>query len=159
MIASTDNIQVLIAIIIGIMLIANLANTVSEFAGVAASLEIFGVSKYLSVPVAAVVVWLLIVYVLLTQVFRAQADIQQLVRTMGMAAAPLAISVLMFIPVLDFGIGLASLALLFGLTTIAIQASTSASATMFSVSHPRRSLNAWPPAPMPAMFSFSLGDL
>ena len=51
----------LTAIIIGIMLIANLANTVSEFAGVAASLEIFGVSKYLAVPVAAVVVWLLIV--------------------------------------------------------------------------------------------------
>jgi Mn2+/Fe2+ NRAMP family transporter len=51
----------LTTVIIGIMLIANLANTVSEFAGVAASLEIFGVSKYLSVPVAAVVVWLLIV--------------------------------------------------------------------------------------------------
>ncbi len=78
--------------------------------------------------IALWVVWLLIVYVLLTQVFKAQADIQQLARTMGMAAAPLAISVLMFIPVLDFGIGLASLALLFGLTTIAIQASTSASA-------------------------------
>ena len=78
--------------------------------------------------VALWIVWLLIVYALLTQVFRAQADIQQLVRTMGMAAAPLALSVLMFIPVLDFGIGLASLALLFGLTTIAIQASTSASA-------------------------------
>ena len=78
--------------------------------------------------VALWVVWLLIVYVLLTQVFRAQGDIQQLVRTMGMAAAPLALSVLMFIPALDFGIGLASLALLFGLTTFAIQASTSASA-------------------------------
>jgi Mn2+/Fe2+ NRAMP family transporter len=51
----------LTAIIIGIMVIANLANTVSEFAGVAASLEIFGVTKYISVPVAAVVVWLLIV--------------------------------------------------------------------------------------------------
>ncbi len=36
--------------------------------------------------------------------------------------------------------------------------STSASATMFSVSHWRRSPNGWPPAPMPAMFSFSLGD-
>ncbi len=78
--------------------------------------------------VALWIVWLLIVYVLLTQVFRAQADIQQLVRTMGMAAAPLALSVLMFIPALDFGIGLASLALFFGLTTFAIQASTSASA-------------------------------
>jgi NRAMP (natural resistance-associated macrophage protein)-like metal ion transporter len=51
----------LTAIIIGIMLIANLANTVSEFAGVAASVEIFGISKYISVPVAAVLVWLLIV--------------------------------------------------------------------------------------------------
>jgi Mn2+/Fe2+ NRAMP family transporter len=48
-------------IIIGIMLIANLANTVSEFAGVAAGLEIFGVSKFVSVPIVALVVWLLIV--------------------------------------------------------------------------------------------------
>ncbi len=48
-------------VIIGLMLIANLANTVSEFAGVAASMEIFGVSKYISVPLAAAVVWLLIV--------------------------------------------------------------------------------------------------
>jgi len=48
-------------VIIGLMLIANLANTVSEFAGVAASMEIFGVSKYISVPIAAIGVWLLIV--------------------------------------------------------------------------------------------------
>jgi len=47
--------------IIGLMLFVNLANTVSEFAGVAASMEIFGVSKYISVPLAAVGVWLLIV--------------------------------------------------------------------------------------------------
>ncbi len=49
------------AIIIGILLIANLANTVSEFAGVAASMEIFGISKYFSVPLVALLVWLLIV--------------------------------------------------------------------------------------------------
>ena len=49
------------ALIIGILLFANLANTVSEFAGVAASMEIFGVSKYISVPIAVVIVWLLIV--------------------------------------------------------------------------------------------------
>jgi Mn2+/Fe2+ NRAMP family transporter len=49
------------AIVIGIVLIANLANTVSEFAGVAASMEIFGVTKWISVPLAAVGVWLLIV--------------------------------------------------------------------------------------------------
>ncbi len=49
------------ALIIGILLIANLANTVSEFAGVAASMEIFGISKFISVPLVALGVWLLIV--------------------------------------------------------------------------------------------------
>ena len=51
----------LAAVILGILMLANLANTVSEFAGVAASMEIFGVSKYVSVPLAAAGVWLLIV--------------------------------------------------------------------------------------------------
>ncbi len=41
------------ALILGILMLANLANTVSEFAGVAASMEIFGVSKFISIPVAA----------------------------------------------------------------------------------------------------------
>lgn len=49
------------AVIIGIMVITNLANTVSEFAGVAASMELFGVSKFIAVPLAAIGVWLLIV--------------------------------------------------------------------------------------------------
>ena len=49
------------AFVIGVLLVANLANTVSEFAGVAASMEIFGVSKYISVPLVALGVWLLIV--------------------------------------------------------------------------------------------------
>ncbi len=49
------------AVVIGIVVVANLANTVSEFAGVAASMEIFGISKYISVPVVAVGVWLLVV--------------------------------------------------------------------------------------------------
>jgi len=45
-----------------IMLLAsNAATTVAEFAGIAAALELFGVSKYVSVPIAAVVVWLLVV--------------------------------------------------------------------------------------------------
>ncbi len=44
------------------LLIANLANTVAEFAGVAAALEIFGVSKYITIPAAALFVWWLIVY-------------------------------------------------------------------------------------------------
>ena len=85
--------------------------------------------------IALWVAWVLIVYVLLTQVFRAQADIQQLVRTMGLAAAPLALTVLMFIPGADFGIGLASIALFFGLSTIAVQAATNASAGAVLVSN------------------------
>ncbi len=38
----------------------DLFNVVAEFAGVAAAMEIFGVSKYISVPIAAVVVWTLV---------------------------------------------------------------------------------------------------
>jgi Mn2+/Fe2+ NRAMP family transporter len=48
-------------IILGILMCANVTNTICEFAGVAASLEIFGVSKYISVPLVAIGVWLLIV--------------------------------------------------------------------------------------------------
>ncbi|QOX79644.1 Nramp family divalent metal transporter [Trichlorobacter lovleyi] len=43
------------------LFITNLGNSISEFAGIAASLELFGISKYVSVPVSAVLVWLLIV--------------------------------------------------------------------------------------------------
>ncbi len=43
------------------LLVGNVATTFSEFAGIASGMEMFGVSKYLSVPVAAVAVWVLIV--------------------------------------------------------------------------------------------------
>jgi Mn2+/Fe2+ NRAMP family transporter len=43
------------------LLASNAATSVAEFAGIAAAMELFGVSKYISVPVAAVVVWLLVV--------------------------------------------------------------------------------------------------
>ncbi len=43
------------------LLLTNMGNSISEFAGIAASLEIFGISKYISVPSCAVLVWLLIV--------------------------------------------------------------------------------------------------
>ncbi len=42
-------------------LAVDLCNTVAEFAGIAASMQIFGVSKYISVPVAAIAVWVLVV--------------------------------------------------------------------------------------------------
>jgi len=43
------------------LFLANLGNTLSEFAGVAASMEIFGISKYISVPAGAIFVWWLVV--------------------------------------------------------------------------------------------------
>jgi Mn2+/Fe2+ NRAMP family transporter len=43
------------------LVVANLGNTVAEFAGLAAAGEIFGISKYLAVPVGAVAVWSLVV--------------------------------------------------------------------------------------------------
>lgn len=43
------------------LLVANLAVTISNFAGIAASLNIFGISKFISVPVAAVALWFLVV--------------------------------------------------------------------------------------------------
>jgi NRAMP (natural resistance-associated macrophage protein)-like metal ion transporter len=48
-------------LMIGLVL-CNIGDVVSEFAGVASSVQLFGVSKYISVPIAAVLVWLLIVY-------------------------------------------------------------------------------------------------
>ena len=73
-------------------------------------------------------IWIAITYVLLTQMFRARADLNELIRVMGFATAPLALGVLMFIPELDWGIGLCSIAFFFALTTIAVQSATDAPA-------------------------------
>src|SRR6202048_4942793 len=40
--------------------LVDLANVVAEFAGVAAAMEIFHVSKYIAVPLAALIVWFLV---------------------------------------------------------------------------------------------------
>jgi NRAMP (natural resistance-associated macrophage protein)-like metal ion transporter len=48
------------ALILGTLFVANLGIIVSEFVGIAAAAELFGVSRYIAVPLAAVVVWLLI---------------------------------------------------------------------------------------------------
>ncbi|HTD80082.1 MAG TPA: Nramp family divalent metal transporter, partial [Chloroflexota bacterium] len=44
-----------------VLLIANGAVTIAEFAGIAAAGELFGVSRVVSVPVSAVIVWLIVV--------------------------------------------------------------------------------------------------
>src|SRR5512135_3167006 len=43
------------------LVITNFGNVVAEFAGIASSLELFHISRYYSVPISAVVVWLLVV--------------------------------------------------------------------------------------------------
>jgi Mn2+/Fe2+ NRAMP family transporter len=42
-------------------LVVDMGNVAAEFAGVAASMQIFGVSKYISVPIAAIAVWFLVI--------------------------------------------------------------------------------------------------
>lgn len=49
------------ALIMLALLVANAGVTVSEFVGIAAATELFGVSRYISVPLAAILVWSLIV--------------------------------------------------------------------------------------------------
>src|SRR5438128_3787136 len=44
------------------LFVTNFFNVVSEFAGVASSFELFGVSKYIVVPVAAFIVWGIVVH-------------------------------------------------------------------------------------------------
>jgi hypothetical protein len=93
------------------------------------SADIFVHSAVIGTLIAVVLwglAWVGIVYVMLTQVFRARAYVEQLLRVMGLAAAPLALMGLVFIPGLSLGIGLAALALTFGLTTLAIKSATTA---------------------------------
>ena len=43
------------------LLVADLGNTISEFAGLASGMSVFGVSRYIIVPLGAVLVWALVV--------------------------------------------------------------------------------------------------
>ena len=44
-----------------ILLTANFGTTVAEFAGWAASMEMFGLSKYIMVPIGAFLIWILVI--------------------------------------------------------------------------------------------------
>ncbi|HLK51108.1 MAG TPA: divalent metal cation transporter [Bryobacteraceae bacterium] len=48
-------------LIMTLLVLANMTNVMAEFAGVASSLELFHISRYISVPLAAVAVWFLVV--------------------------------------------------------------------------------------------------
>jgi Mn2+/Fe2+ NRAMP family transporter len=60
LIRENAGIKVTFAIFLG-LLFSGIGNTTTEFAGVAGSMEVFGVSKYISVPVVAFMVWVLVV--------------------------------------------------------------------------------------------------
>ena len=49
------------AFAMAILLLANVANTVAEFSGAAAALELFGISRYIVVPIVAVAIWALVI--------------------------------------------------------------------------------------------------
>jgi NRAMP (natural resistance-associated macrophage protein)-like metal ion transporter len=48
-------------LVMSVLVLANLTNVMAEFAGIASSLELFHISKYISVPLAALAVWFLAV--------------------------------------------------------------------------------------------------
>jgi Mn2+/Fe2+ NRAMP family transporter len=60
LIRENAGVKVTFFIFIGLLL-ADIGNTTTEFAGVAGSMEVFGVSKYISVPVVGLLVWFLVV--------------------------------------------------------------------------------------------------
>lgn len=60
LIRENAGVKVTFFIFIG-LLIADIGNTTTEFAGVAGSMEVFGVSKYISVPIVGFMIWVLVV--------------------------------------------------------------------------------------------------
>jgi Mn2+ and Fe2+ transporters of the NRAMP family len=60
LIRENAGVKVTFFIFIG-LLVADIGNTTTEFAGVAGSMEVFGVSKYISVPIVGIMVWVLVV--------------------------------------------------------------------------------------------------
>lgn len=60
LIRENAGVKVTFYIFIGLLL-ADIGNTTTEFAGVAGSMEVFGVSKYLAVPIVGFMIWILVV--------------------------------------------------------------------------------------------------
>ena len=48
-------------IVMAVLVMANLTNLMADFAGIASSLELFGISRYITVPLGGAAVWLLVV--------------------------------------------------------------------------------------------------
>ena len=73
------------------LVVLNLTNVVAEFAGVASSLELFGASRYVVVPAAALLVWVMVVkgtYQSLEKVFLAASAFYLCYIVAGLLAHP-----------------------------------------------------------------------
>ncbi len=73
------------------LVITNFGNVLAEFSGIALSLELFGVPKYISVPVCAVIVWLLVVkgtYKSVEKIFLVESFIYVTYIVAGLIARP-----------------------------------------------------------------------
>jgi hypothetical protein len=75
----------------------------------------------------------LVVYVVMAQMYRIQADLMAIVRTMGYAALPLGLSVLMFIPLIFPLFAIVPLALLYVMMIYAAQSATGAESSQVVV--------------------------
>jgi Mn2+/Fe2+ NRAMP family transporter len=107
-----------------VLLLANLGNTFSEFAGIAASMEIFGISKYISVPVGAFLVWWMVVkgnYKSIEKVFLTACVFYLSYIISGFLVHPdwSAIKTATFTPILKFDMGMLTMAIGIVGTTIA----------------------------------------
>jgi NRAMP (natural resistance-associated macrophage protein)-like metal ion transporter len=60
LIRENAGVKITFFIFIGLLL-ADIGNTTTEFAGVAGSMEVLGVSKYISVPLVGAIIWILVV--------------------------------------------------------------------------------------------------
>ncbi len=60
MVREQFGVRVTLAVMV-LFIVANLTCTIAEFAGIAASMELFGVHKFISVPLSAFVVWFVVV--------------------------------------------------------------------------------------------------
>jgi Mn2+/Fe2+ NRAMP family transporter len=73
------------------LVVTNFGNVVAEFAGIASSLELFGWSKYIVVPLAAVVVWAMVVrgtYASIEKIFLAASGFYVCYIIAGLLAHP-----------------------------------------------------------------------
>jgi len=74
-----------------LLVIVNFGNVVAEFSGIAGSMELFHISKYLSVPICAALVWVLVVkgdYKVVEKVFLAASVVYITYIIAGVKAGP-----------------------------------------------------------------------